>query len=84
MALRLNVNSHHDACVISNAMREYCDKKVDEYHYLSIKAYQMGNNIEGERCYKMARAVQRCHIRTIERLNKIIERFESQMPDDID
>lgn len=75
--LRLTINNHHDACVISNAVREYCRQQADTYHWCMLQYLEKGEKEKAKELQKMRDAVTLCGDRTLARLDKILRRFEN-------
>jgi hypothetical protein len=76
---RLTLDSHHDAVVVANAVREYCKARANGFHYAMCRAYDRGDKKEGDRLMTLRDDISRCRDKILERLDKIIDRLEGEI-----
>lgn len=78
----LQVRNHTEACILSVAVREYCQKQKDAYHYAALRASDEGRIEDAARLHRQYQDVYNCEWRTLARLRRIIDKFEEMIPQD--
>jgi hypothetical protein len=78
VAKRLTINSHTDALIISNAVREHCLKVSDQYHAHALKLLKEGKQEEAAIWFRYRDQVNVCSHRTLRRLEGIRKIFEDE------
>ena len=82
-SMRLTVNSHHDCCVLMNAVQEYCERQSAGYQAAYVKALQE-NDPAAPKYLKWRTDLDQCKHRTLQRLDRMRRAFENRFDDEHD
>jgi siroheme synthase (precorrin-2 oxidase/ferrochelatase) len=79
------ISSHHDACMLGNAIREHAERVIDEYHSYYMQALNEGNKEVAAARLRMRDQATRCYRDIEAKINRVRLNFEDMMdwpPDD--